>query len=109
MLVLATWNFARAALGLARVGTGLSPDIFRAILPGVVIMLIQVFFAAKMFGFYASSLVMFVVLFAVYDPAPHNEVKSWIKRFVIATAFMAIIYGLFALLLQVQTPRGLLF
>jgi len=43
------------------------------------------------------------------DPASHTDIKSWIKRLLVTSGFMAVIYALFTLLLKVQTPRGLFF
>lgn len=107
MLALAAWNFFRAARGVSRVGAGLSLATAKAILPGILVLVIYVFFAAKYFGFYLSSLVAFFVLFSLYDPASHKDMKSWVKRIVISVLFMLVIYALFTLLLKVQTPRGM--
>jgi len=107
MLALAAWNFLRAARGVSRVGSGLSLATAKAIVPGILVLVIYVFFAAKYFGFYLSSLVAFFVLFSLYDPASHKDVKSWVKRVVVSVLFMLVIYALFTLLLKVQTPRGM--
>lgn len=109
MIVLALWNFIRALSGLARVGTGLPLSTLVSIAPGVLIMLLLVYVAAKMLGFYVACFIAFFCLFSTYDPASHTQVASWIKRFAITAAFMAVIYALFTLLLKVQTPRGLFF
>ncbi len=106
---LAIWNFARAALGLARVGGGISPQIAMNILPGLVIMFVYVFWAAKALGFYTASIIAFFAVYSLYDPVPFSSVKDWIKRAMVTAAFMAVIYGLFFMLLQVQTPRGMFF
>ncbi len=107
-IILASWNLARAGLGMARVGGGLSSAEARHIFPGLIVMLIYVFFAAKALGFYFASAIAFFAVYSIYDPVPFSSVKDWVKRIVITAAFMAVIYGLFALVLQVQTPRGLL-
>jgi hypothetical protein len=109
MLLLAIWNFCRALFGLARVGDGLSVGAMARIAPGVLVMTVFVFFAAKMLGFYVASFAAFLCLYSLYDPAPHTAIASWIKRIVIAAVFMLVIYGLFTMLLKVQTPRGLYF
>jgi len=106
MLVLAVWNFIRAAGGFARVG-GVKGKQLLAILPGLLVMLIYVFFAAKKLGFYAASVVAFFVLYSLYDPASHTSPKVWLKRVVVTLIFMVVIFGLFAMLLRVQTPLGL--
>jgi len=109
MLGLAIWNFIRAALGLSKVGAGISVDMIKSILPGLLVMVVYVFFAAKYLGFYVSSLGTFLILFSLYDPASHKELRVWAKRIVVSVLFMLVIYALFNLLLKVQTPRGLLF
>lgn len=107
MLLLAIWNAARAALGLARVGTGFTAREARTIAPGVLVMLVYVLFAAKALGFYVASFMAFVILYALYDPAPHTQASSWLRRVAVAAGFMAVIYLLFTVLLKVQTPRGI--
>ena len=106
---LAAWNFARAISGIAKVGVGLDMDEFRNIIPGLAVMLIFVFFAAKMIGFYLSSTIAFMLIFTLYDPASLNDGKAWMKRLIVTVCFMAVMYCLFALLLKVQTPSGILF
>jgi len=106
---LAIWNFLRAVLGMAKIGNGISLSTIKNIVPGVIIMLIYIFFAAKNLGFYVSSWAAFMLIYTAYDPAPLNNAQSWLKRLLVTTGFMVIIYLLFANLLQVQTPRGLFF
>lgn len=77
------------------------------ILAGLVIIFVLVFFAAKALGFYLSSSVAFFFIYSLYDHHPHDRLFIWGKRVLITVIFMGIIYGLFALLLQVQTPRGI--
>ncbi|SLN42801.1 Tripartite tricarboxylate transporter TctB family protein [Falsiruegeria litorea R37] len=108
-VVLAAWTFGKALMGLSRVGTGVSRTMFINLVPGLVVALIYIFWAAKTFGFYTSTTVAFFILLSLYDPAPHNEARSWIKRAVITAGFIAVMYGLFALLLKVYTPREILF
>lgn len=103
---LAIWNFARAATGLARIGVGMSKPMVLNLLPGLIVMLVFVFVAAKGLGFYVSSTLSFFTIYSLYDPAPYSSAKDWIKRLFVTAAFMAVIYTLFALVLQVQTPRG---
>lgn len=104
---LAIWNFIRAAGGMAKVGRGLARSEITNLLPGLVIMLIYVFWAAKGLGFYVGSTLAFLLAYSAYDPVPLSSVNGWGKRIVVTGLFMAIIYTLFALVLQVQTPRGL--
>jgi len=107
MLGLACWNFVRAVTGVSKVGAGLTLQTARAILPGLLVLVVYVFFAAKYLGFYLSSLIAFFVLFSLYDPASHLNMRTWVKRIIISVLFMLVIYALFTLLLKVQTPRGL--
>lgn len=106
-IILAFGNLVRSATGMSRVGDGIPMDVMLKIAPGLIIMAIYVFFAAKELGFYVSSWLAFFSVYSFYDPVPISSVKDWIKRVIITTVFMAVIYGLFALVLQVQTPRGL--
>jgi tripartite tricarboxylate transporter TctB family protein len=107
--VLALWTFGKALLGRTKVGNGLSRDAMRHILPGLVVMLIYVFWAAKGLGFYTATTIAFFILLSLYDPAPHTMLKSWIKRIFITACFIAVMYGLFAMLLSVFTPREIFF
>ena len=106
---LAAWNFARALTGLSKVGEGLDLVVFKNMLPGIFVMLVYVFIAAKGLGFYLSSTVTFLLIYTLYDPSPLMDAKAWLKRIAVTIAFMCVIYGLFALLLKVQTPRGIWF
>lgn len=108
-VVLALWTFGKAVLGRTKVGNGLSADAMGRILPGLVVALIFVFWAAKAVGFYTASTVTFFLLLSLYDPAPHTEFKTWIKRILITAGFLVVMYGLFALLLNVFTPREVFF
>ncbi|WP_136661259.1 tripartite tricarboxylate transporter TctB family protein [Nitratireductor sp. XY-223] len=105
-IILAVWNFARAALGLARVGTGIDRATLINLLPGVAVIGLYVLLGARNLGFYTAGTLTFLVLYTLYDPAPPNSVQDWGKRILVTAIFMLVIYGLFALVLQVQTPRG---
>lgn len=109
MLTLAFWNFMRAALGLAKVGGGVPMRSFLNIAPGLVVVLLLVFGALTWLGFYAASFIAFLAMYTIYDPVPPGDGRAWLKRIVVTTCFMAVIYGLFDQVLQVQTPRGILF
>lgn len=108
-IALAAWNFVRALTGVAKVGVGLDMVEFKNIIPGLIVMLVLVFFAAKMVGFYLSATIAFMLIFTLYDPAPLSDRKAWIKRLIVTVCFMTVMYCLFALLLKVQTPSGILF
>jgi len=108
-ILLATWNFVRAAAGMAKVGGGISKEIALNILPGLIVMLVFVFWAAKGLGFYVASMLAFFAVYSLYDPVPFSSARDWIKRIIVTGLFMLVIYGLFSALLQVQTPRGMFF
>lgn len=108
-VVLAGWTFGKAVMGLSKVGNGVTRTMFLNMLPGLIITLIYVFWAAKSLGFYTATAIAFFVLLSIYDPAPHSETKTWVKRCVITAVFLAVMYGLFAMLLNVYTPKEILF
>ncbi|MGK7752236.1 MULTISPECIES: tripartite tricarboxylate transporter TctB family protein [unclassified Roseovarius] len=108
-VALALWTFGKALLGKTRVGPGLSVIAMRNILPGILVLLVYVFWAAPTLGFYTASTIAFFILLSLYDPAPHGEPSTWVKRVLITAGFLAVMYGLFALLLGVFTPREILF
>jgi len=72
-------------------------------------MIVYVFWAAETLGFYTATSIAFFILFSLYDPAPHTALKSWVKRIAITAGVMAVLYGLFAQLLNVFTPREIFF
>ncbi len=106
-LILSVWNFLRAATGIAKTGSGLDPASAMRLAPGLIIMAIYIFWLAKYLGFYVASTLTFFTLFAIYDPEAHTSLRSWLIRALVTIGFMAIMYGLFALVLKVQLPRGL--
>ena len=108
-VVLALWTFFKACLGWTKVGNGISARQLASLAPGLVIALIYIFWAAKALGFYTATTLAFFVLLSLYDPAPHGQVRSWVRRVIITACFMAVMYGLFAVLLKVYTPREILF
>lgn len=108
-VVLALWTFGKACLGRSKVGNGLSSGMLVALAPGLAVMLVYVFWAARTFGFYTATTVAFFILLSLYDPAPHGQPKTWLRRAIITAGFLAVMYGLFALLLRVYTPREIFF
>ena len=82
---------------------------FTNIVPGLVVVAIYVFFAAKALGFYFASTIAFLAIFTIYDPEELSNGKAWLKRVFVTLVFMLVMYGLFAMLLKVQTPRGIWF
>ena len=108
-VALALWTFGKALLGRTKVGNGLSAEAMKNIIPGLIVAMIFVYWAAQGLGFYTASTLAFFILVSLYDPASHGEVKSWVKRIVITAGFFAVMYGLFAMLLNVFTPREIFF
>ena len=108
-VALALWTFGKAIMGWSKVGNGVSARAFMQMLPGLLVAILYVFWAAKGLGFYTATSICFFILLSLYDPAPHTELRSWIKRLIILGVFMVVIYGLFAKLLKVYTPREIFF
>ena len=106
---LAAWNAWRAMAGLTRVGTGIGAGTALNVLPGLIVALGFVFLAATSLGFYAAGTLAFLLIYTLYDPVPLYSLTGWIRRIAVTLVFMGVIYALFALLLQVQTPRGMFF
>jgi hypothetical protein len=108
-VALALWTFGKAIMGWSKVGNGVSARAFMQMLPGLLVAILYVFWAAKGLGFYTATSICFFILLSLYDPAPHTEPRSWIKRLIISGVFMVVIYGLFAKILKVYTPREIFF
>ncbi len=108
-VVLALWTFGKACLGWTKVGNGISISQMANLTPGLIVTLIYIFWAAKGLGFYTATPIAFFILLSLYDPSSHREVKSWLKRLFITACFVAVMYGLFAKLLKVYTPREIFF
>ena len=106
-LTLSLWTFFKALLGLSKAGNGLTLNMFRNMLPGMLISSIYLFFAAKFLGFYTATTIAFFLLLTAYDPVSYSSVNSWVKRIIITACFIAIMYTLFAKILVVYTPRGM--
>lgn len=106
---LAAWTFVKALLGWSRVGQGISAGVVVNLAPGLAVLLIYVFWGATAAGFYTATAIAFFVLLSLYDPASHRDAKTWIKRVIITAIFVAVMYGLFAKLLKVFTPREIFF
>jgi len=107
MVLFASWNMLRALLGLAKVGSGVSGKQLLRLIPGIVIMAATVFYLAKTLGFYTAGFLAFTSIYSFYDANSHKKLSSWLMRVGVAFVFMLIIYGLFSMILKVQTPRGL--
>lgn len=107
--ILAIWTFGKALVGKTKVGNGLNRTQLIRIGPGLAVALVYVFWAAKALGFYTATALAVFILLTLYDPAPHDEPRSWVKRAIITACFVAVMYGLFAMLLNVYTPQEILF
>ena len=109
MLALALWTFGKALLGLSRAGDGIGRTMFLNILPGLVVLVVYVFWAAQALGFYTSGTIAFFLLLSIYDPAPNDSPRTWLRRVLVTAGFLAVMYGLFAVVLKVFTPPEILF
>ena len=107
--ILALWTFVKACLGRTKVGNGITLTQTKNLAPGLIIALVYIFWAAKGLGFYTATTIAFFILLSLYDPAPHTALKSWVKRIITTACFIAVMYGLFAQLLKVYTPREIFF
>lgn len=106
---LAIWTFIKALLKKTKIGNGMSYNNFLKLLPGLIVMITFIFFAAKAVGFYTSSSCAVFIIISFYDRRSHYELKSWLKRGLITLGYFFILYGLFAILLKVYTPNELFF
>ncbi len=107
MLALAAISFQRALRGKSRTGVGMDRRVLINLAPGVILMLVYVFFVAEYLGFYVGSFISFSLLCTIYDPHRYTDLRAWIRRLGISVGFIAVMYVLFALVLKVQTPRGI--
>ena len=108
LVALSFWTFVKALRGLSQAGSGISGELLVNMLPGLVVMLVYIFWAAKALGFYSSTAIAVFILLSLYDPAPHDKVMSWLRRGAITGVFVLVMYGLFAMLLKVYTPAGVI-
>lgn len=108
-VALALWTFAKACVARVEAGQGLSWQAVQNMAPGLVVALVYVFWAAKALGFYTATAVAVFILISLYDPLPHWRPGSWIRRVIVTAVFIAVMYGLFAMLLKVWTPREIFF
>ncbi len=109
LVAFSLWTLGTALTGRSRTGDGIALPVMLKLGPGLLVAIVYVFWAAEALGFYTATAISFFVLLSLYDPAPHDEIRSWLKRLTISAGFMAVMYGLFALLLNVYTPREVLF
>ncbi|NNC65058.1 MAG: hypothetical protein HKN84_09755 [Gammaproteobacteria bacterium] len=64
-------------------------------------------FVMEPLGFYVSAFAAFLTIVWIYAPEPASA-RAAATRVAISAAFIAAIFVLFSVLLNVQTPRGLL-
>lgn len=105
--VLALWTFGKAVMGMSKTGEGLSWPMVKNLFPGMLVSGIYIFWAAKAIGFYGAFAVSFIILLSLYDPSSHRLGRTWVKRFIITAGVVAVMYGVFAVILNVYTPRGM--
>jgi hypothetical protein len=104
---LACATLLRALRGAADSGKGFSLRQLVALAPAIALMLLYVFVLAPVLGYYTGAAITFFGLYTLYDPEPHSSLRSWGIRSAVTLGFISMIYVVFALGLQVQTPRGL--
>lgn len=104
-VVLSVWTFIKSLREDATQNGGFTRSEIAKIAPGMAVSVVYVFWAAQFFGFYTSTTIIFFILFSLYDPADHHLIKSWVKRVIITASFITVMYCLFALILNVYTPR----
>ena len=63
--------------------------------------------AMEAVGFYVAAFAAFLFIVSFYSPDPYSP-RAIAKRLAVSAAFISVIYTLFALVLRVQTPRGVL-
>lgn len=126
-VILAIWSLVNAILGTADNAQGISMQMIKNIIPGMIVAAVYIFWAAagmrrfknvegdlgfylsKGLGFYTATAVAVFIIVSLYDPAPHNKPGTWVKRAIITSAFVGVMYLLFSTLLSVYTPRETLF
>lgn len=74
--------------------------------PGLTVFLGYILLAEKL-GFYITSLGVFLALVVAYAPRKLTS-RNLTKQLLVALSFMAIMYSLFTVLLQVQIPGGII-
>ncbi len=73
----------------------------------VLLVFVMYLWAMEAVGFYVAGFAAFVLIVSVYAPDPFSP-KAIMKRVAVSVVFIGILYSIFALLLRVQTPRGVL-
>jgi len=107
--VLAVWAVVQSFIAPVKPEDLITRQMAMNIAPGLIVALIYGFWAAKFFGFYTATAICFFILLSLYDPASHRDARTWVKRLAITGGFVAVLYGLFSMTLNVYTPREILF
>ena len=102
---LAILGLVAALIGTSEAEEGIKLSDLKNMLPGIIVACAYVFWGAKFFGFYTGTALAVFVMLSIYDPASHASMAAWIKRILITAGFLAVMYCLFALILNVYTPR----
>jgi len=76
------------------------------LLPAIAILL-GYRWALELVGFYTAAFAAFIVIVWLYAPE-RATMPGAAKRIAISAAFVGVLFAIFAVLLRVQTPRGLL-
>lgn len=63
--------------------------------------------ALEALGFYSATFAAFFLIVSVFAP-DRGSLRAILKRVAVAAAFTGVLYALFAIVLRVQTPSGLL-
>ncbi len=87
--------------------TSATPIAWISLLVAVAIIVVYLYLA-DILGFYVTSWLAFLCLASLFAPEVRS-LSTLIKPVLISFAFIGVLYSVFALLLHVQTPRGLLF
>jgi hypothetical protein len=98
-----------SALATAQAGSASASASARgwaSVLPALAI-LVAYRWAMEIVGFYTAAFAVFLTIVWVYAPEPVT-LRLAARRVVVSAVFVGTIYAIFALLLRVQTPRGLL-
>ena len=104
VLALAVLSAIRESLGLSADDFKPFPFLSQILALGVMVVLML---SAEWLGMYSSCFVALLLMSVWYSPHP-DPVKKYTHSILFSIGFMACIYGLFGLLLNVQLPKGVL-
>ena len=104
-LLFAIANLIRDAFFAAASVHGINTKLIKKIAPGGTIIATYIA-VADIAGFYLSSCITYATLSFVYEKT-HNK-RTLAKNLAVAVTATILLYLVFALILKVQTPRGLL-